>query len=333
MKKKCINVPVFFVVVLYFFLWPNALSAAHGDSPKSVKSLPVKTVPPPIVIDVARLRADIAALTAITPPRCFKNVHSLNKAADYIYQSFKKCGGRVRYQEFKVKGKVYKNVIALFGPLEGERLILGAHYDVCGEQPGADDNGSGTAALLELARLLHNHRPDLARPVELVAYTLEEPPNFRSPNMGSAVHARSLVKKGDRITLMVSIDMIGYFSGKEKLEAIADFLVRKPDDRANAVTVAGKRGDDRFILKVRDLMSKGNTLDVVPLIAPMGTKSLDWSDHLNYWRHGFPAVFVTTCYVGGNPNYHSVKDTIDTLDFPKLAEVIKGLYNLLLHYR
>src|SRR5207237_7424647 len=128
----------------------------------------------------------------------------------YLRQEFTASGGRVSEQEFKVDGQGYRNVIVEFGPATPERIVVGAHYDTFDALPGADDNASGVACLIELARLLA--QADLPLRVELVAYALEEPPYFGTASMGSAVHAQSLKKEGAPVRAMLSLEMVGYFS-------------------------------------------------------------------------------------------------------------------------
>ena len=112
--------------------------------------------PVDIRVDRERLRTDVQTLTAMVPPRNAKNAASLDKSAKYIFEEFCKTGGRTGFQTFTQDGKAFKNVICSFGPEGGERIIVGAHYDVQGDQPGADDNASGVAALLELIRMVQS---------------------------------------------------------------------------------------------------------------------------------------------------------------------------------
>ncbi|MCB0401000.1 MAG: M28 family peptidase, partial [Flavobacteriales bacterium] len=142
--------------------------------------------------DVDQLRQDVQTLCSTPKPRNAKNINSLNQAAGYIAGEWKQLGLKVDTQAYQVDNQTYMNLICSFGPEDAERLIIGAHYDVCENQAGADDNASGTAGLLELARLLKEHQPNLNHRIDLVAYTLEEPPYFRSQYMGSAVHAKYL---------------------------------------------------------------------------------------------------------------------------------------------
>lgn len=281
-----------------------------------------------------RLHADVQALTSIQPPRHYQNISSLDRAAEYIFKEFAKCTERVEYQVFKADGNEYKNVIAAFGPENGERLVVGAHYDVCGDQPGADDNASGTAAILELARLLSSLKPTLKHRVDLVAFTLEEPPFFRTPNMGSAVHAQSLKNAGVKVRLMISIDMIGYFSGDVAPHPrIAPYVKKGAVLPGLTTTVIGRKKEKKISRKLKKHMGKalaGSGLVIVTLNPPEGTPTIDWSDHLNYWNHGYPAVLVSNAFLTPNANYHSPRDTIDTLDFRKMAQLVGGVYYALL---
>ena len=127
-----------------------------------------------IPVDKERLRQDVQTLASMAPPHNAKNVASLDKSAEYIFEEFRKTGGRTEIQRFTLDGKEYKNVICSFGPEAGERIVVGAHYDVQGDQPGADDNASGVAGLLELSRLVQVLKTELKCRVDFVAYTLEE---------------------------------------------------------------------------------------------------------------------------------------------------------------
>ena len=139
-------------------------------------------------VDADRLRGHVETLALDFAPRDYLSVRNLDRCAAYISMEFQRAGGTVSEQVYEVKGKTYRNVIAEFGPATTNRIVVGAHYDGCADTPGADDNASGVAGLVELAHLLAD--TELKRRVELVAYTLEEPPFFRTQHMGSAQHAR-----------------------------------------------------------------------------------------------------------------------------------------------
>ena len=275
-----------------------------------------------------RLKADVAALTSTPRPRNHINISSLNLAAEYIKLEFEKQGASVTEQKYTANGQEYKNIICSFGPENAERLIVGAHYDVCGEQPGADDNASGTAGLLELSRLLKIQKPDLKYRIDLVAYTLEEPPFFRTEFMGSAVHAKSLHDAGIKVKGMVSLEMIGYFSDAPKSQDYPIGLLKLfYPTTGNFIAVVGKLRNGGLVRKIKKQMRKASELKVKSINAPSLIPGIDFSDHLNYWKYGYDAVMVTNTAFYRNKNYHEPTDTPETLDYEKMAEVVKGVYS------
>src|SRR5881409_237737 len=140
-----------------------------------------------------RLYKDVEFLTSIQPPRNYLNKDSLEKVCYYLKKEFMLMGASPVEQTWKAEGTQYKNIIASYNTDKKRRLIVGAHYDVAGNQPGADDNASAVAGLLELGRFLNEHHAALTSGVELVAYSLEEPPYFATSDMGSAYHAAQTI--------------------------------------------------------------------------------------------------------------------------------------------
>jgi Zn-dependent M28 family amino/carboxypeptidase len=274
-----------------------------------------------------RLYKDVEALTSIQPARTYANLASLNKAADYIYQEFKKLDCQLEVQTFTVNGKEYKNIIASFGKKEAERVIIGAHYDVCGDQPGADDNASAVAGLLETARLLHAQKPSLSYRIDFVAYSLEEPPYFATEHMGSAVHAKYLHDNRIPVKAMICYEMIGYFSDKPHSQQFPDPALSKLyPNKGNFIIVVGRQGQESFSGKMQSLMKANSSIDVQSINFPYSEGLAGLSDHRNYWKYNYPAVMINDTSFLRNPHYHKKSDTIDTLDFKKMAEVVKGVY-------
>lgn len=275
--------------------------------------------------DQTRLHADVKFLTELHPARNYQNLHSLNKAADYIKAEFGKLGCRVTEQPFTVDGRRYRNIIACFGPAEGERVVVGAHYDVCDDTPGADDNASAVAGLLETARLLHARAPRLKHPVELVAYPNEEPPFFATDDMGSAVHAQALHEAEVPVRAMLCYEMIGYFSDAPGSQRFPnDALAALFPNTGNFIIVVGRTGEEQFTQRVQHLMQGAGPIDVQRINLPDSLSLAGLSDHRNYWRYGFPAVMINDTSFLRNPHYHQPTDTIDTLDFRRMAEVVNG---------
>lgn len=280
--------------------------------------------------DSTRLLADVKALCAINY-RYNSDTGSLNKAAAYIKGEWEKLGLKVEEQKYTAEGKEYKNLICSFGPVDGERIIVGAHYDVCDEQPGADDNASGVAGLLELARLFKSQNQQLKYRVDFVAYTLEEPPHFRKETMGSAVHAKSLFDAKVNVKAMICLEMIGYFSDAPKSQEYPVGLLKLfYPGKANFIAVVGKFGQGKLVRKVKKNMAKSCKVNVRSINAPASVPGIDFSDHLNYWKYGYDAVMITDTSFYRNKNYHQKTDTPETLSYGKMAEVVKGVYNAII---
>lgn len=274
-----------------------------------------------------RMEADVRFLTELEPARNYQNLVSLDKAADYVFDEFSKLDCRVERQWFADEGRDYQNVIAHFGPEDAPRIVIGGHYDVCGDQPGADDNASAVAGVLELARLFDKMKPELKYHLEFVAYTLEEPPYFRSDKMGSAVHAQSLKDANVNVELMVCLEMIGYFSEEENSQEYPIGLLKMfYPTKGNFIAVIGKLGQGGTVRKFKKKMKAVCGIPVKSINAPAAVPGIDFSDHQNYWKHGYKAVMIGDTAFFRNKNYHQKTDTIDTLDFDKMAQVIRGVY-------
>jgi Zn-dependent M28 family amino/carboxypeptidase len=270
-----------------------------------------------------RMRADVVTLTTAFRPRSADHPDKLDAAAAYIERALRDAGGRVRSQDFVARKQTYRNVIARFGPEHGPLTIVGAHYDAfcdTGDLPGADDNASGTAGLLELARLLGRTKVDT--PVMLVAYANEEPPFFGSDEMGSAVHARGV----DNVAGMICLEMIGYYSERQPWPNWT-FAALYPS-QGDFIAVGGGWSDRRLARHVKRAL-RGAGMRAWSFTGPRET--LDASDHRNYWRAGIPAVLVTDTAYLRNPNYHTRNDTAGTLDYVRMARVVDGVYSAVIH--
>ena len=276
----------------------------------------------------ARLARDVHQLSEGFLPRDYDHPQVLEGAARYVERALRASGAHVESQRYAVRGHAYRNLIARFGPERGPRVIVGAHYDafsIFGRLPGADDDASGAAGVLELARLLHGEA--LRRPVELVAFTLEEPPAFGSAQMGSRVHADSLARAGVRVEAMLCLEMIGYFSPRQPWPgALLGMIYPR---RGDFVVVVGLPRDGGLARRVKVAMRAAGGPRVYSFNGP-ATMGTDASDHASYWRHGFPAAMVTDTAFLRNPNYHAASDTADTLDYARMARVVDGVHNAVL---
>ena len=288
-------------------------------------------VPAPVA-NSGRLEADVRYLAGIEPGRSSRQRGSLDRAANFVADSFAAAGCQPRAEAFTVDHVEFRNVICSFGPAAAPRLVIGAHYDVY-ENPGADDNASGVAGLLELARMIGTEKPVLEHRLDLVAFTLEEPPHFRSESMGSHVHARGIVEEGAELKLMISVEMIGFYSDEPDSQAYpVGFLEWLYPDKANFIGVVGGLFDRSSVARVKSLMANSDELPVYSINAPAALTGVDFSDHWSFWQNGLPALMVTDTAFLRNPNYHRQTDSPDTLDYRRMALAVDGLYQVAIGY-
>jgi hypothetical protein len=279
----------------------------------------------PVEVEPKRLEAHVRMLAETFHPRDHSSVENLDRAAAYISAELTKAGARVREEPFTASGRAYRNVIGSYGPEAGPRIVVGAHYDVAGPYPGADDNASGVAGMLELARLLGSRAP--AMRVDLVGFSLEEPPYFGSSQMGSAVHAAALKKAGVQVRAMLSLEMIGCFTdvkGSQRFPAPGLQLIYPTT--GNFIAVVGKLGDEGLTRTIKGAMRAATDVGVESINAPRSLPGVDLSDHASFWDHGFPAVMLTDTAFFRNPRYHTEDDTPDTLDYARMAKVVQGVF-------
>lgn len=283
---------------------------------------------PSVKSNPIRLRGHVTALASTREPRSASHPVGLEEAANYIQHTVEELGVSVTEQRFKARGEQsFRNLLWSLGPKDGPRVVVGAHYDVCGNQPGADDNASGIAGLIELTQLLQENPTALPYRLDFVAYTLEEPPYFRSEFMGSAVHARSLKEANADVKAMICLEMIGYFDpnkGSQRYPVGAMKLAYP--SRGDFIAVIGKLGEGKLARRVKRHIRNGSDIPVRSINAPAVVPGIDFSDHLNYWTEGYPAVMITNTAFYRNANYHEITDTPETLDYNRMAEVVKGVY-------
>lgn len=312
-----------------------------------------------ISVDTARLRQNVSMLTSIEPNRSVENPESLNKAADLIEAEFSKTGCTIEQHRFRFQNETYRNITCSFGPATAKRVILGAHYDVLQHShptrsafsrevgktmPGADDNASGVAGILEIARMIAREQPALEHRLDLVAFTLEEigemapdGSGLLRANIGSHEYVSELQINSVDVKLMVSVEMIGYFdttpNSQSYPEPLAPILYAFYPGTADFIGVVGRAWDRRSIARVRDLMLVSDEMPVYSINAPRRlVPAIARSDHANFWNAGFPAVMVTDTAEFRNPHYHRATDKLETLDFERMALVVEGLYRVAVQY-
>ncbi len=272
-----------------------------------------------------RIKNDLIKITQTPKSRNYQNIKSLNIVANYIKSELTKVCDSTNFQPYQVNGNTYKNIIGSIGVKHKKRIIIGAHYDVFGNQQGADDNASGVSGLLELARLLSQEK--LNYRIDFLAYTLEEPPFFRTQQMGSYIHANYLYLNNIPVKGMICLEMIGYYNDKKGSQSYPiPEMALKYGDTADFITVVQNEKSGEFGNQIKLLMKKQNFIKTNSFKGSHLVRGIDFSDHLNYWNFNYPAVMITNTSFYRNKNYHTKNDTIESLDLNKMSAVIEQLY-------
>jgi Zn-dependent M28 family amino/carboxypeptidase len=255
---------------------------------------------------------------------------ALQNTAEYVENSFKQLGYQVMSQEFTVQTKTVhakkvRNLIAVVpgSTKASEIVVLGAHYDTADECPGADDNSSGVAALLELARLLKDSHP--VRTIKFVAFVNEEPPWFQTENMGSLVYARQARAGKENIVAAISLEAIGAYSDQKGSQNYpAGFGLLYPS-KGNFISFIGNISSRGTVRQAVQAFRKNAKFPSEGAAVPASIVGVGWSDHWSFWQAGYPSIMVTDTAPFRNKNYHLPGDQADTLDYDRMARVVDGL--------
>ncbi len=275
------------------------------------------------------LHEHVHALSVVIGSRSIREYGKIREAERYILAFLDGQGIPYALQGYDHEGKRYNNiVVTLKGSLQPEEsVIIGAHYDTTSGTPGADDNASAVAVLLELCRDLKDYRP--GRTLRMIFFVLEEPPSFMTPAMGSYVCAQQALDRGERIHGMISLEMVGYYNEAEGSQAFPlPGLHWMFPDRGNFIGVVGNVHSRELTLAVAEALKVGSALPVEHLVALPFIPGIGLSDHGPFWKMGFRAVMVTDTAFYRNPNYHGEKDTIETLRFDKMSQLVRGMVHV-----
>lgn len=277
------------------------------------------------------LIATVRYLSQDIGQRSYLDVEKLKRTADYIEGKFRSYGCNVKRQPFACQGNTYYNIICEIKGTKSSKdgiLVIGSHYDTVIGTPGADDNASGVAGLLELIRL--TAAKPLQRTVRFVAFSLEEPPFFMTKNMGSYVYAKSLKTEGIKVYGMISLEMLGYYSDRRGSQYYP-FPIFKwfYPDKGNFIAFVGNLSSRAFTNKIKKSFRSVSTLPVESLSGVSLIPGVNFSDHWSFWKFGYPAFMITDTAFYRNPNYHAPGDTAETLDYGRMSELVTGLYKAL----
>jgi len=277
-----------------------------------------------------RMYEDVSFLTRLRPFRNYENLESLEAVVNYLKEELELFSLDNAKQHWMAEGNQYTNLIHSYQPQKKKRLIMGAHYDVCGDQPGADDNGSAVAGLLETIRLIYENKLELDYGIDFVFYCLEEPPFFGTEEMGSYIHAKSIAKNKENIIGMICYEMIGYFSDEKGSQGFPHPALKLLyPSTANFIMTVGVPEYKAFNEMIYKGMKKGSEIGVYDFSLEQGRQLAGMSDQRNYWKFNIPALMINDTSMMRNSNYHKMTDDIDTLDFEKMSEVINSMIRCL----
>jgi hypothetical protein len=279
----------------------------------------------------AALKVHVGALSHDIGERRVDLSDSMDRAQRYLTAAASDITARsrstVRLEDVGVNGQHANNVFWELPGVSSELVIVGAHYDSAEGAPGADDNASGVAATLELARRLANRR--FQRTIRFVLFANEEPPYFQNPGMGSLAHARGCRQRGDRISAMLSLESSGYYSDAPHSQKYPRLIGLLYPDRGDFIAFVGNL-DSRSL--VRRAIGTFRTTTLFPsegAALPARVPGIDWSDHWAFWQFGYPAIMVTDTAIFRNPHYHEHSDAIATIDYVRLATVTIGIQSII----
>lgn len=272
-----------------------------------------------------RLESHVRALAGEIGERNVYRSGALEAATAYIRRALSESGYEVFEQPFAAGRWPVKNLEAVLAGTDegGESVVIGAHYDTAAGSPGADDNASGVAALLELARTAR--RKPARRTRRFVAFVNEEPPFFLTGAMGSRVYALRARACKEPIAAMLSLEAIGYFSdvpGSQKYPFPVNFFYPKT---GNFIGFVGNLSSRSLVRRVVSIFRDRGRLPSEGIAAPAAIPGISWSDHRSFWKEGYRAIMVTDTALYRNPHYHRHSDRPETLDYERLARVVTGM--------
>ncbi len=249
----------------------------------------------------------------------------LESARDYIEEALDEMHAPRKRLAFSFSGVEYHNIeVVLRGTVPAApQLVVGAHYDTVAETPGADDNASAVATLLELARALRGWKS--ARTLRLVFFPNEEPPFFFRGGMGSEAYARQLRVDGVGLRMMLSLEMLGYYDERPGSQRYPPGLKWFYPSTGDFIGLVSNVRSTQACRALKVAFEQSSTFPCHSLSAPGWTVIVGLSDHRSFWRQGYPAVMVTDTAFMRNPHYHQPTDTPDTLNYAKMARVALGI--------
>lgn len=318
-----------FAVVVVLAVAAAGYGALHYMT--SVPGKPHRGPLPPLTGEEAALAQSLARhiATIAGTEHNLADYDELEKVARYIEATLASMGYAVGRQEFWADGKPVRNIDVVIEPAtqsaDPEVIVVGAHYDSVFGSPGANDNASGVAAVLKLARLLHDLNTVGAKRIRLALFVNEEPPYFMTEAMGSLNYARALAGRNERIVAMYSLETIGFYSSEPGSQRYPwPFGLIFPD-RADFIAFVGLMGSRALVRETLRSFRSHTSFPTIGGVALSFVPGIAWSDHWPFAEHGFQAVMITDTALFRYPHYHRRSDTADKVDTDKMARVVKGI--------
>ncbi len=273
----------------------------------------------------AHLKQDVETLSVQIGRRNVSSYPNLFAAQKFLDRELTEAGYTVRSQQYIVDGKTFSNLeVEIPGSTLAEQiLVVGAHYDSAFTSPGANDNATGTAAVLALAREFVGTKP--LRTLRFVEFTNEEPPFFWTQQMGSAIYAQAAKQRGDKIVGMFSLETLGYFTDTANTQKYPPPLSFLYPNRGNFISFISDI-DSRELLRntIRSFRAQAQ-FPAEGAALPNFIQGVGWSDHWSFWQQGYQALMITDTATFRYPFYHTAEDTLDKIDFEKLSRVTYGM--------
>ena len=319
LKRRAIAYPAFLAFAV-FLLWAVSIRV-----PGKSWTGPLPPLTPAEDSTRIGLQSHVYMLADTIGERHDGNRKGYDAAAEYVQKQLEQYGFSVESQPYTARGRSYRNleVVIPGQKAPNEIIVVGAHYDAVEGTPGADDNASGTACLLEIARLLRDKKLD--RTIKLVAFANEEPPFFFTDDMGSRRYAMAAKARNDNIVAMISLETLGYYSDKPKSQRYPPILGWFYPDRGNFVGFVGNIGSRSLVHKAIRSFRSHTQFPSQASAAPMQIPGISWSDQWSFWKEGYDAIMITDTAPFRNDNYHLETDRAGTLDYPKMARIAHGV--------
>ncbi len=288
------------------------------SGPLSPLTVEQKSIREELVCDVGKLASEIGE-------RNIWSYQNLAAAADFIEASLTDSGYKINRQNFFVEGKTCSNIETEVSGTKAakEIVVIGAHYDTTFDSPGADDNGSGVAAVLALARQFAGQRP--TRKLRFVLFANEEPPFFQTKDMGSLIYAKSCKIRNDNIAAMLCLESIGYYSEQPNSQEYPFPYNYMYPSTGNFIGFVSNLSSRKLLYKVIASFRRNCKFPSQGGVAPGLVPGVAWSDHWSFWQQGYPAVMITDTAPFRYPYYHGHEDTADRICYDHLTRIVSGL--------